>query len=118
MSYAIKIDIKEGLVDSRIFEWNDLRDINIIEKYLDVESVDVRSLTDSIDAWVDDNGLLKNGTFLIGLIVAGKKIILPNEILILGLDYETGKTRGLNKNELEWLEDNLLILNDPVGKIK
>ncbi|SIO31927.1 hypothetical protein SAMN05878443_2363 [Carnobacterium alterfunditum] len=118
MSYAIKIEIKNNLVISRTFEWNDLRDIIIIEKYLDVDSADVRSLTDSIDAWVDDKGLLKKGNLLISLIVNGENLIFSKEILLLGLDYETGKTRGLNKEELKWIKHNLFILDDPIGIIK
>lgn len=117
MSYAIKIEIKDNLVTSRTFEWNDLRDIRIIENYLNVDSADVRSLTDSIDAWVDDNGLLKKGNPLLGLIIAGKKLIFSKEILILGLDYETSKTRGLDKKELVWIKNNVFILNNPIGKI-
>lgn len=118
MSKAIKIEIKEGLVISRVIEWNDLRDITIIEKYLNVESADVRALTDSIDAWVDDKGLLKIGNLLIGLIVDGEKLIFSKEILLLGLDYESGQTRGLNKKELEWIKKKLCILGAPIGKLK
>ncbi|WP_192987801.1 hypothetical protein [Carnobacterium mobile] len=118
MSNAIKIETKEGLVVSRTFEWNDLRDVTIIEKYLNVESADVRALTDSIDAWVDDEGLLKKGNLLIGLIVEGEQLIFSKEILLLGLDYETGKTRGLNKKELEWIKKNLYTLDEPIGIIK
>lgn len=118
MSKAIKIEIKEGLVVSCTIEWNDLRDITIIEKYLNVESADVRALTDSIDAWVDDTGLLKTGNLLIGLIVDGKQLIFSKEILLLGLDYKTGKTRGLNKEELEWIKNNLFTIDEPIGKIK
>ena len=118
MSNAIKIEIKEGIVVSRTLEWNDLRDINIIEKYLNVKSADVRSLTDSIDALVDDEGLLKSGNLLIGLIVNGEQLIFSKEILLLGLDYESGKTRGLNKKEMDWIKNNLFLLDNPIGEIK
>ena len=118
MSNAIKIEIKDGLVVSQIFEWNDLRDITIIETYLNVKSADVRALTNSIDAWVDDEGLLKTGNLLIGLIVEGEQLIFSKEILLLGLDYESGKTRGLNKKELEWIKKKIFILGEPIGKLK
>lgn len=117
MSYAVKIEIKDDLVVSRTFEWNDLRDITIIEKYLNVESTDVREITDSIDAWVDDAGLLKKGNLLIEMIIDGKRIVFSKEILLLGLDYETGKTRGLTKKELEWIKKHIIIFDKPIGKI-
>ncbi len=117
MSYAIKIEIKNEIVVSRTFKWNDLRDITIIEKYLNVESADVRAITDSIDAWVDDTGLLKTGNLLIGMIAVEEKIVFSKEVLLLGLDYETGKTRGLNKSELEWIKKNIFLFDKPIGKI-
>lgn len=118
MSYAIKIDVRDRLVVSRKIQWNDANELDVIEKSLKVESADVQSLTDSIDAWLDEVGALKKGNYLVGLNIAGREYKLAGRILLLGLDIENGKTRGLNEDEVEWINKNVQLWRKPVGYIE
>lgn len=117
MSYAIKIDVNNDLVISHKLNWNDANDLDVIQKSLNVESADVQSLTASIDAWVDDNGALKKGNYLIGINVGGVEYKFAGKILLLGLDADTGKTRGLNDKEVQWINQYVQLWIKPVGYI-
>lgn len=117
MSYAIKIDVSNDLVVSHKIKWNDENDLDVIQKSLNVDSVDVQSLTSSIDAWVDDIGALKKGNYLIGLNIIGNEYKFAGKVLLLGLDEDTGKTRGLNKKEIKWINQNIQLWRKPVGYI-
>lgn len=117
MSYAIKIYLKDDVVMSHRITWNDENDLDVIQKSLNVDSADVQSLTNSIDAWVDDFGALKKGNYIIGLNINSHDYQLVGKILLLGLDSETGKTRGLSEKEIEWINHNIQIWQKPIGFI-
>ncbi|OJG69687.1 hypothetical protein RV11_GL002280 [Enterococcus phoeniculicola] len=102
---------------SRKISWNDDNDLEVIQKSLNVDSADVQSLTDSIDAWVDDFGALKKGNYIIGLNINGNNYQLVGKILLLGLDNKTGKTRGLSEKEMAWISQNIHIWQKPIGFI-
>jgi hypothetical protein len=117
MSYALKIYVEEEVVLSHKIKWNDNNDLDVIQKSLNVDSADVQSLTSSIDAWVDDFGALKKGNYIIGLNINGNDHQLVGKILLLGLDNETGKTRGLSEKEMTWINQNIRIWQKPIGFI-
>lgn len=117
MSYAIKISVKKGFIIHNKIQWSNKNDLDVIQKSLNVESADVQSLTSTIDAWVDDSGALKKGNYLIGINVGGVEYKFAGQILLLGLDEDTGKTRGLSDKEVQWINQYVQLWRKPVGYI-
>ncbi|HAP4881137.1 TPA: DUF3846 domain-containing protein [Enterococcus faecalis] len=117
MSHAIKIYVKDNKVVSRRIMWNDTNNLDTIQKSLGVDSADVQSLTNTIDVWVDDIGALKKGNYLIGMVINNQEYRFAGKVLLLGIDNDTGKTRGLSSKELEWIDKNLKLWAKPIGFI-
>lgn len=118
MSYALKIVAKEEIVTSYKIKWNDCNDIAVIENSLGVESVDVQSLTESVDVWVDDVGAFKKGNYVLGLKIEHTDYQIVGKALLLGLDAESGQTRGLTDTEIEWINQHVQIWAKPIGFIQ
>lgn len=83
---------------------------------LDCSTVDVVSIDNEIDIWVDDEGLFKQGNMVMEYRFGNDaKIRLTGNVLFLSSN-DKGETIGLNGKQLDWLQQNLAYR--PIGFIK
>ncbi|EGO9037494.1 hypothetical protein D1Z30_11700 [Enterococcus faecalis] len=115
MSYAVRIYLEDEFIKYSQILWNDSYQIDMIQKNIGASSVEAESLTDSIDAWVDDVGGFQKGNFIVGINVNDKEYKFAGNLLLIGLDMETGKSRGLTQQEIDWISCNVKIWRKPIG---
>lgn len=83
-------------------------DISLKEMYrlINCDLVELVRLTDNINIWVDEEGLLKSGNVVTEIISDDMKIKLAGKILFLKEDKD-GKSIGLNSEDIKFLNSNL-----------
>lgn len=79
-----------------------------IKEYVGCDIVTVVDFGHGIDAWVDDEGLLKSGNFVNEYLVADMEAKMPlaGNVIFLGATQD-GNTIGLNEEQIEYLSENL-----------
>lgn len=86
--------------------------VGIDEMYrlVNCDTLDVVRLTDEIDMWVDDEGLMKSDNFLQTFVYEGRKLHQPyaGNVLILAHNDE-GDTIGLTDAQVEHLTKHIQI---------
>ncbi|EMW5317264.1 hypothetical protein [Enterococcus faecalis] len=51
------------------------------------------------------------------MVINNQEYRFAGKVLLLGIDNDTGKTRGLSSKELEWIDKNLKLWAKPIGFI-
>lgn len=89
--------------------------LELMYKEIECARVDVAQLTDEIDLWVDDEGLMKSGTKAWRLDYKGNMVELAGKILVSSRDNE-GSSIGLSDEQVEDIKNNLTV--KPIGIVK
>lgn len=92
--------------------------IKEMHEYIECDIVDAARLTDEIDIWVDDEGLLKPGNIILEYQLKDSKeepLLLAGNALFLSYNEE-GESLGLTMEQLDWIGHNLTIR--PYAKTK
>ena len=99
-------DVSTGLVHSE--EGFRLKEMC---EHVGCETIDMASLTEDIDIWVDDNGLFQPGNIVLKYKLKSKPenpLYLAGNALFLSSN-EKGESIGLNAKQLKWIKEEVII---------
>lgn len=114
MSLGLLFDTE--IMGAKKIDFDEENSLNCMYENIECDTVDVVRLPERIDAWVDDEGLLKSGNpVTLFSIEEENEMQIAGNVLFLSYDNK-GKSIGLNQVQVEWLQNNLRVM--PVGNVK
>lgn len=112
---ALYIHPTRGAWEVRLAHYDTILDA--FYKSLNCDCVDVVRLTDKLDMWVDDNGMINGCQINVPATLLARRLgagidILAGPALVCGIDLDTGESRELTGDQLTFVANSLQAIID------